>query len=464
MINVSTKAMNALLSDVRYIKHKVLIKFDSGYVDITDDVISVDTLEESSNAMSEVPFGAVSYNELTINLDNMDKKYTISNEDSPYYKMLKSGLEVIIKYYVEIDEDVFEEIPGGTFYTTDDWKSNTNSTTASIVCFDKLFTIGLKEPNRIRAQKNVPVRNAIKLVLEGAGLKPEEYIINSNLVGTITLFWIDELTVLDALRNIAISACCNIYVNKNNIIVATPIINKDQPVISLKDTDVLIDINSEPSYKNKYDSVTIDYNEYEKITSEVVLDIEDIDVPSGVTWINNLQFNKCPIINLNSIIIISNKNAYVADYKFNSSSISIKVDNPGTKCKASIKATGQCVNSKQVAQKVGAQESSNTLKLTLPYSYSDNSIVAYGNKIVDMYSSYVTNIMANIRGVPILEIGDKIEIDSSVAATKQQFIIQRLDTTFESGYSSSLTLSVAGLNMNNKVVFVGPGMYTKVRR
>ena len=73
----------------------------------TSDLVSIRLLEEREASQGSLPVGNISSNEITLVLNNEDKKFDIDNENSPLKNLLKPNrrIQVWLGIDIELDED-----------------------------------------------------------------------------------------------------------------------------------------------------------------------------------------------------------------------------------------------------------------------------------------------------------------------------------------------------------------------
>jgi len=69
----------------------------------TDDLVSVKLLEEREASQGSLPVGNISANEVTIVLNNEDKKFDVNNEQSPLKNLLKPNRRIQVWLGIDIE-------------------------------------------------------------------------------------------------------------------------------------------------------------------------------------------------------------------------------------------------------------------------------------------------------------------------------------------------------------------------
>ncbi|HHX36387.1 MAG TPA: hypothetical protein GX717_00225, partial [Clostridiaceae bacterium] len=77
----------------------------------TGDLVSVKLLEEREASQGSLPVGNISSNEITLALNNEDKKFDVDNEQSPLKNLLKPNRRIQVQLGSEIEDSwtVFAE-------------------------------------------------------------------------------------------------------------------------------------------------------------------------------------------------------------------------------------------------------------------------------------------------------------------------------------------------------------------
>ncbi len=70
----------------------------------SDDIISIKLLEEREASQGSLPVGNISSNEITLALNNADKKFDIDNEQSPLKNLLKPNRRIQVHLGTEIEK------------------------------------------------------------------------------------------------------------------------------------------------------------------------------------------------------------------------------------------------------------------------------------------------------------------------------------------------------------------------
>lgn len=444
MINISAEAQKALVAPVRFIKPLVHIYFDgvtNTPTDVTPDVMNFDTLEELS-ASAQLPFGEVSYNDLTIELDNMSGKYSITNKDSIYAGKLVANLKVTITYQVLLEDESFESIPGGVFYT-DDWSINSEGKTAILTCYDKLFLYGYKPLDRFRVQRSISFKDAYTLLFKSVGLTSKDYKISTQLLGTLDYFWCTDSSFLPSLNSLAILTASNIYVDRHDVIQVVPI-NITQPTkLTIRDDNLIMSTKSAPSYNNVYSGIRLHYNTMAANNSKELFSTEELQLQPGENVLTDIPFSATPVIHLTNISLKAPAGCTVKSYDFTDRTLCVKIDNPGDACIASLQVKGSIVNSIQdVIFEERSANINNIMEVTLPLVCTKRFATKYAQDTLALFSSYISSIELDMRGHPALELYDQVQVVSPSSSVDATFRVMKISNKMSEGLTGNISVRI----------------------
>lgn len=440
MINVSEKVKDALLSPMRFIKYKVEVYFDNNVAtNITDDIMGIDTLDETTD--NTLPFGAVTYNELNIQLDNMTKKYTITNEQSPYNGKLIAGKKVVLTYLVEVSDGVFEPVTGGVYYT-DDWRVSTDSNTATLLCYDRISLVGSQQVNKFKVASDITIVDAYKQLFNERGIEEKDYVISSEITGKLPYFWSSSDNFRSCLSDLSLLTKTVVFVDKQNRINVVPMVNAKVPNLSLSDDSLIMNVKSEPSYNNVYSGIRIKYNIVVGNKIEEVYRVEDYTLNPGINTIVNELFETSPVIEITGIKIISSVQCKVIDYDCTDNAFSLTINNTTSKAaKATIIIEGnllQTVANTYFMER--AADTNNILEITLPLASTQEYVESYATGILELFSRYVSSVEVSMIGYPAIDIYDNVYLDSKVVAMQTNMQIIRITHAFNNGMETTAVL------------------------
>jgi len=184
-----------------------------------EDIITVDLIEEKEIGITGLPVGNISTNQLTVKLDNSSRKFDAGNPQSPLYNLIKPNRRMSAFLGVELDSDVIEYVPLGTFWTGD-WDVPEKMAYATTSGGDRLkffekttFIVGT-------VLQNVTLLDLATMVFVDFGLQPNEYYIDPLLADiTIPIIYFPEgISHRELLRKIAEVSLGHIYCDRLGVI------------------------------------------------------------------------------------------------------------------------------------------------------------------------------------------------------------------------------------------------------
>ena len=87
-----------------------------------DDILLVSLLEEREVSQGSLPVGNISANEITIRLDNTNRKFDAGNPNSPLHGLIKPNRRIRAWLGVEHEDGAKEWVPLGVFWCGD-WEA-----------------------------------------------------------------------------------------------------------------------------------------------------------------------------------------------------------------------------------------------------------------------------------------------------------------------------------------------------
>lgn len=186
-------------------------------LDITDYVTSFNYEKSISSSSYGMPVSGTIAGSGSIGLSNVDKYFSTTSGVSIIKDALVQGLE--IKLYQTINS---ENIPLGTFYSTD-WSENGDNT-VSVTLEDYFYFLKrMKSPEiSIANVGGIEASAALLILLDNAGISNYKFVKQSSTSNDdfiFDYFFTNKTdTLADTIEQIAISAQYAIYVDANNII------------------------------------------------------------------------------------------------------------------------------------------------------------------------------------------------------------------------------------------------------
>lgn len=182
-----------------------------------DDVILIHLLEEREVSQGSLPIGNISANEITVRLNNSSRKFDPGNTSSPLYGLLKPNR--LIKAWLGVDTAIGREwVPLGIFWSGD-WNVPETAVYAETIGRDILEHLRKSNYATSTVQQNKTLYDLAVAVLQDAGLKPEEYWVDTELQQyTIPYAYFEPMSHREALRLIAEACLGQVYCDREGII------------------------------------------------------------------------------------------------------------------------------------------------------------------------------------------------------------------------------------------------------
>ena len=196
-----------------------IIEFFSSIQEVysADKVLGLTFLEERESGSGSLPIGNITANELTIKLDNIDKRFHPMNINSPLHKKIKKNRKVRAWLGIELPDGITEYLPLGTFWTGG-WSVPEDGTYAETNARDRLDL--MRETTfqgGVYTNKNL-YELAI-IVLEDYGLNSAQYFVDTELqVYTIPYAYFQPVSHREALREIVEACMGQCYADRKDII------------------------------------------------------------------------------------------------------------------------------------------------------------------------------------------------------------------------------------------------------
>lgn len=325
MYNVSAAYLEAINAPSREVRARAVIHFDTP-LEVNDEIIIDFDLLEEAQAASIGPLGVVSANELTLTLDNSERKFTPNNEESEYYGEMKPGVKIELFTQLVLPDESVEEVPMGTYFIVD-WRSPSGSLQATITALDRVHKIGERPLPQIPTLLNTTIGEMFERLFKAVGLSEEEYIIDSALNIPIKIGWYRKGRVKDALQGLCEAGVCSIVCDRQNRFLVKSFYESSASVATLADDTQIFESENPLMFTKTYDGVRMRFNTPTITRKEILLDIRDLEIPSGETLIEDIEFSSGPAAMLTSVKLLETNNSTISKITTGTWGCSIEVNN-----------------------------------------------------------------------------------------------------------------------------------------
>lgn len=414
MLNTSLEYKTAISAPSRMVRGRVEVFFDGdaqppvSFQD--DDIVYISLLEENSVDYSN-PIGRVSSNEATVSFNNSNRYFTPSNINSPYYNKLRPKVRIRPYLSLEVADNVFEEVPLGTF-RAGDWNAPSSSAEATIVCWDRLNEIMELDVPLIRVQKNATVKTMFEMLFAKLGLNNNEYNVDNSLSQVILRGWLEDNSVRSALNSLCVAGNCNVIVDRHNVIRVRPNVVNQAHVTTLND-ETQIEFGDNPQrFLDTYSTVKVKYKIPFLKDRELLLRIDDLVLPTGDTILSPLTFTNGPVMTVEEMRLMNAKNTRIVDINYGAWTASITLNNAGVSEIVSLEIWGQpigTVGAEHVVTSAGATFQK-TITIENALIQSQDAANGFGSNLLQYVSDPTANFKFTLRGDPSIELNDVVKI------------------------------------------------------
>lgn len=467
MITVSEKYRKKINADFRNIKPRVLVYLEGDTAPPTvfdhEKIVNLQLLEEAG-ADSDNPIGYVTSNELSITFNNVDNVFTPTNQESPYYGKLRPNIRVDAFISVEIEPDVYEEVPLGIFWTGD-WNAPSDQVEATVTCYDRLYNICNCEMPMVRVARDTTIKGMFETLFATLGLDPGDYVIDHSLNQSVKIGWFPDGQVRDALQLLAIAGNCYVKADRHGVIRVKSNFAHGNPVAMFTDDDQIINCDNPQRYLNIYNKVKVShYYPYIK-ESDSLLKITSLIIPSGGTILKNIKFSNGPVVEVEKIQMNA-KNVEIISIEYGAWSITLEFANNGSEETIDIEVFGRTVDSTkstyeahdQLAVKEWGEKE---LSIDNHLIQSLEMAKTYADAMLNLVKDPFINFVFDLRGDPAIEIGDIVKIVDNADKIGEAIVVPiRITLTYDGGLGAKMEARKPVIPY--QWTFLSPGFYAYV--
>ena len=428
---LSTDAMYNASS--RYLHKMYRIHFSGAKVleVLRSDYLLSSSILEESYGVSSSPFGDVTSNELELSLLNSDGIFNPKNTESPYYGFIRRGIK--IEAFVRPDE-VDEWDPAGVFYVTD-WSTSSSGMSAEVLANDKLYSIVNAPVPSMPIVRDIPFAYFIRqyFSLFDAEVTVDDSI-DLVLPYGFTSGYSDNRALLTDLMTAAIADCyCD---HSGNVTVRSKVAARDTRA-TFTDDDQIVTVSIKQSLATDYDSASVSYNSMQESAEQEVLSISEIAVSPGTNTTALTKFSSSLVTSVKSIRAESTSVVKPIGYTATADSIICSLNSNGSAA-ARLTVIGtvlEKVSSVVSTPGSSAVELDSSFVQTLENA---NRVLKYTDRFVNAEQPSLDLV---IRGNPRLQLGDKIEVDSTKYKTQFVGTLTKAKYIYDGGLSCEVTLT-----------------------
>jgi hypothetical protein len=386
----------------------------------TGDLVSIRLLEEREASQGSLPVGNISANELTLTLNNEDKKFDIDNEYSPLKNLLKPNRRIQVWLGTEIGGDM-EWVPLGTFWSLD-WDSPDDTLEATVTARDRMELLRKSTFQTSQVQQNKSLYELAEIVLQDAGLTSDEYIIDTDLQSIVVPYaWFNPISHREALRRIAEAGLAAAFQNRDGKIqIESFLISGDEPVLEITEDDYFPPLRAPSRQDQVANEIIVDTQPLRPATTpeEVYRSNEPITIPASSTKTVTAFYNSPPVIE--AVASLDNPPAEVSitDATYYGWGASVKIRNANdTDKQVTLVIQGKPLTVQNKERAIARDETSITENGALRFEFPANPLVqtlSQAQAIADALLASVKDPRRDLevdwRGNPALLLGDRITV------------------------------------------------------
>lgn len=462
MITVPDEICVALMSPERYIQARVTLFVDENPIDITEDIISFDTLETKTSTTAS-PYGTITYNELHIELDNLSRNYTLTNNESPYFQKLKAKMKVIVEYLVYPDlADLSRSytISGGTFYT-DTWKGDVGENTATVDCYDIVQLYGQSPLKAFKLQKNISAARAFEFLFKLYNIPTNLYKIDKKLTVSLDFFRPVGDTLTECLESLALACCADVYADRSGRIIVESIVRKKTSSLEI-DGEVIYNVKAPATSREAYAYISMSYFESTERQQSLLYENKEITIPKGQTTLSGLLSQKGSLVGVSCVSVIGEKVSIIGR-SYTDNTIDVTLNNQSdSEQQIEIRIYGESlqINQGTLTRECDPEASSNNLQISLEQCISIHEAQKNINLLQQLFGRGTVQQEIEIRALPFLELGDKVTVHSPESRLNQEFYVSEISQVFDGALTGTLKLSAAEYKPA-AYTWIAPGLYIK---
>ncbi|MMZ45255.1 hypothetical protein D3C76_334180 [compost metagenome] len=413
-----------------------------------EQIESIRILDEVGYTTGQLPIGNISANEVDITIMNEDRRFDLTNTDSPLYGYIKRNRKVKVWLGAIIGEDqenILEWVEMGTYWTTS-WDIASANLTASLVARDRLDQLTQTEFWSSKVYVNQSLHALFTLILADAGLISSEYEIDNSLHSIIIPYaWFDKMTHRDALAHLASCAVIQIFTTKKGVIRVNLDLDATPTVIALYDDDSNVYSAQYPmAVGEQVNSISVSYAPYAVGTEVDVLTYNSsIVLKAGESYSVDLMFDTSPVMDVTSVNMDGATGITLQSYEAYAWGVRAVFKNNTTEDHAltGIIFRGHKLEAKDT-QTIVAEDKQSILdngkltsKLEHPFIQTSDFASLLASTILTTYKDARYDITMSDRGHAAIRMADKIVVNN--LQRDAEYMVTRASFTWDGALSAN---------------------------
>jgi hypothetical protein len=397
-----------------------------------DDLFSISLLEEREYSDGALPIGNISSNEITVQINNLDRRFDPDNTSSELYGLVSLNKKVEAWIGVELLDGSVEYVPLGTFFCGE-WSVPEDDIYAEVTADDRLALLD-KSAYSGPVYQNVTLYQLAIEVLNTTGF---DYYVDEELKNyTIPWAYFDDLTHRECLRTISEACGGACYVSRDDVIrLEGPSYLEAQTVVRQTITnDNYVTKDNQANYENLANYIVINTQPLTPAAEpeDVYTSDDTQSITAGSTVTISVEYSKKPVINALAILIDA-IHATIKSVTYYAWGADVTVysaqDDTFT-----IKITGITLSVENSEQIIKYDALSIRRYGKMEYDFEDNCLVqtkdmaqAVAIKTLTQSKTVRSDLDMDWQGNPALELGNLIAITDRYQNVPFWIISQQLD-------------------------------------
>lgn len=440
------RTIDAYHAWTRDVDAEVLVYFDGideepVIFDRDSYLVDFELLEELTTD-SDHPIGPITANELSITLFNRNNELTIDNEAGPYYGKINTRVPIKVRVRESLANTDWLYL--GTYYISD-WASSTSSQLVSVIAYDELYFTMKEELPALTVQTNITLEAFIKRLLQSINIDSSRVIV-SNSIKSIVVPYAYPLqgAISNTLSELSKVYMFYFYLDRAGNYRVLSITDVAEPSDTF-DEDFIFSDDTTTSLLRSYSKIAVFYDV--KTFSNIVelASISDVEVPNGLTTIENLAPSNGPIVSLEYVKHNSDVTMRYTDYMYNAWFVGFKINNDTQKiANTTFTLYGQTLDTETTAcvyaESADLKQRLGDKTLEVKHEFINN--VSTAERISRVLLNYTLDEAAVItvthKGNPVVEVGEYVTIDTRTHSGNRLLLSQTL--TYNGGLSGTSKL------------------------
>lgn len=382
------------------------------------DLLEVSLLEEREVSQSTLPVGTISSNEITVRLNNGDRRFDADNDQSPLYQVLKPNRRLRVWLGAVLPDGSTEYVPMGTFWSTE-WQAQDDTVEASVVARDRLEQLRKSTYQSSVVVTDTTLYDLAVTVLEDAGMSDGEYYVDPALQAfAVPYAWFEPVSHREALRLIAEAAIAQVYCDRDGTVRVDGYgAGMGQAVAQEITADDYMRLDNPMRPDQVANEIIVDTKPLRPAAGpeEVYRSNEPISVAAGQSVTVTVHYSKTPVID--AAATVGGAAVTITGATYYGWGAEVTLQNPGASAAVTLVVTGTPLTVQSKERAIARDATSITDHGVLRYEFPPNQLVqtfTMAQQIADQILASAKDARRDLtvdwRGNPALELGDLVTI------------------------------------------------------